>query len=171
MTTYIVSSGVISTGVTLGVGDFLYVSSGGIASSTVVSSGGSETVSTGGSAVSTTVSSGGFEDSLRRHGQPPRWAAAAPKTVVRRHGQLHHGEQTAATRGCDGTTVSHRAQRRNNHVSGGTAIGTTVRQRGSALEFATGGAASFTTVSRRTDDVSRRHGHQHHVAQRRHRTR
>jgi uncharacterized protein len=61
-TTYNVTSGVTSSGITLNNGDTLNVSSGGTASSTTVNSGGSEVVSSAGSAISTTVALGGIID-------------------------------------------------------------------------------------------------------------
>ena len=59
MATYIVSSGVTSTGITLNHGDFLGVSSGGTASDTMANNGGTEFVYAGGTAISTTLDSGG----------------------------------------------------------------------------------------------------------------
>ena len=58
MAIYYVSSGVISTGLTL-TGDHMYIFSGGIASSTTVNSSGYMHISSGGTANSTTVNLGG----------------------------------------------------------------------------------------------------------------
>ena len=61
MTTYIVSSGVISSGITLNSGDSELVQSGGTALDTTINSGGQETVSAGGVDISATIKSGGTE--------------------------------------------------------------------------------------------------------------
>jgi autotransporter passenger strand-loop-strand repeat protein/T5SS/PEP-CTERM-associated repeat protein len=61
MTTYTVSSGATSTGITLRRGDFLYVSSGGTADDITVDSGGTEYVFSGGTSSDTTVHDGGAE--------------------------------------------------------------------------------------------------------------
>ena len=59
---YIVSSGVTSSGITLGSGDPMEVLSGGSAVKTAISIGGVETVFSGGVTNLTTLSSGGVQD-------------------------------------------------------------------------------------------------------------
>jgi autotransporter passenger strand-loop-strand repeat protein len=61
VTTYSVTAGETSTGITLSNGDFLFVSSGGTVVATTVSSGGIAEVLSGGVAKFTSVSSGGYE--------------------------------------------------------------------------------------------------------------
>jgi len=61
MTTYTVSSGHTSSGITLNSGDALVVLSGGTAIRTTVNSGGNEYVSAGGTASGTVANSGGNE--------------------------------------------------------------------------------------------------------------
>jgi autotransporter passenger strand-loop-strand repeat protein len=59
---YIVSSGVTSSGITLGSGDTMEVLSGGSAVNTTISNGAVVTVSSGGVTNLTTLSSGGVQD-------------------------------------------------------------------------------------------------------------
>ena len=72
-TTYSVTAGETSSGITLSNGDFLFVSSGGTATSTTVSNGGS-------AVVFTTVSNGGFEF-VRLPARPSAPSAAADSSM------------------------------------------------------------------------------------------
>ncbi len=131
-TTYSVTSGMTSTGITLGYGDVEHVYFSGSAVSTIVNNGGTEFVSSGGTAVSTTVSSGGYE--VVSNG------GTATSTTLRDGGQelVYSGGTTSFTTLSDGGSQG--------VSSGGTAVSTTVSNGGAEIVYP-GGTDSFTTVS------------------------
>jgi autotransporter passenger strand-loop-strand repeat protein len=124
----VVSSGVVSSGITLPVGATETVLSGGIAVGTIVGSGGSEYVSAGGTASATAVSSGGSE-----------YVSAGGNsfgTVVHNGGTAYVGGMASGMTVSGGAYVS----------SGGTAISAVVSS-GGRINVSAGGIASSTVIS------------------------
>jgi len=130
MTAYIVSSGQVTSAITLSSGDTETVLAGGIAFATTIDSGGSLTVSAGGSAGVTTIASGGSAIVLS--------SGIAASTTIDSGGSMTVSGDSAEF---DGGTINGSLT----VLAGGEA--TAVINSGGSEAVLTGGTASFDTIN------------------------